>query len=327
MLPFVFLCVAALPLPPGVSPDLFPDAAVRTDAEVQLAGIAALYPGRILHKPPRVNDAANAGRPPRISDLPRNTTYLRIYDLGAAKTLQSLSDALAKYPAVILDLRYVYADEKSSEAFAAVLSRAGLASAPLHGLGTMPEPDPLPGPGDTESGRSPPVVLAMVNGETAGPLEAWLEVFQEKESVMSVGTPTAGQPGLYRQYIGFPDYYIIEGELQPESGSIVGTGLKPRFLVDVTPEQNYLAYQRVERGLVDVTSMLRYDRPGAAAPTASGAATAAPAATTTVEAADPVLQRAVDVVAALQVLGRVPSSSNTGAAKAPATATSSPVER
>ncbi len=326
MLPFVFLCVAAVPLPPGVSPDLFPGAADVPTAEVQLAGIAALYPGHILHAPPLANDPANTGRAPLISDLPRNTTYLRIYDLGAAHTLQSLSDALAKYPAVILDLRYVVADEKAAAAFAQVLSRAGLASAPLHGLGEMPEPDALPGPGVQDANHTPPVVLAMVNGKTAGPLEAWLEVFQEKESMLAVGTTTAGQPGIYDKYLGFPDYYIIKGELQPESGSLVGIGLKPRFLVEVTPEQNYLAYTSVERGTVDIASMLRHDRTTAVA-TPAGTGAAATTTTTTVEAADPVLQRAVDVVAALQVLGRVPSSTTTGAAKAPANATSSPVER
>lgn len=344
MFSLVFLAVAALPLPADISSDLFPGGNQKTSPEIELAGMMALYPERILHGQPRVNDPANKDRQPRIVELRRDVTYyMRIYDLGAA--LPEIAAYLAK-PGLILDLRYVTADAKSSEAFADLLSKAGLPSAPLHGIGAMREPEPPPGPATTDKDHSPPVVLAMVNGQTSGPLEAWLEVFQEKESVLAVGTTTEGQPATYREFKGQPGYSIIDGELRPESGSLVGLGLKPRFLVEVTPQESDVAYFIVEHGTVDIVNMLRQERTVAAATVTPAATGGAPAnngntngptsplstpaipQTTTViaEARDPVLQRAVDVVAALQVLGRLPSSKDTGGAKPPAAAGTAPAK-
>lgn len=323
MLALTLIALAALPLPPETNPELFPGAEQYSAAEVELAGMMALFPGHILHGPPRANDPANTGRPPKMAQLPRDVYYLRIYDLAASlpQIEQCLNQQL-----VILDFRYVTADAASSEAFAGLLAKAGLASAPLQGIGTIKEPEPLPAPKTENKDHSPPVVLALVNGQTSGPLEAWLEVFQEKESVLAVGQPTAGQPGKYEKYDSQPGYYIITGELRPESGSLTGVGVKPRFLVEVTPQQNDVAYFTVERGTVDISNMLRHERTAttAAPAAATGNATSAPPATqsvtVTTEATDLVLQRAVDVVAALQVLGRVPASKDAGAAK-PASAT------
>ncbi len=325
MLAFAFMALAALPLPPETNPDLFPGADQYSAAEVELAGMMALYPGHILHGPPRDNDPANTTRPPKMAQLPREVYYLRIYDLGASLTqiAQCLNQQL-----VILDFRYVTADAAASEAFAGLLAKAGLASAPVHGIGSIKEPEPLPPAKAEDKDHPPPVVLALVNGQTSGPLEAWLEAFQEKESVLAVGAPTAGQPGKYDKYDGQPGYFIITGELRPESGSLTGVGLKPRFLVDVTPQQNDVAYFTVERGTVDVSTMLRRERTTTtAAPAATGNTTTAPATqsvTVTTEASDLVLQRAVDVVAALQVLGRVPASKDAGAAKPAGTPSATP---
>lgn len=341
MLFLVFLAVSALPLPAGVDSDLFPGAADKTSAEVELAGIMSLYPGHILHGPANKVDPANIGRPPRIVELRRDVIYyMRIYDLNAA--LSEIATYLSK-PGLILDLRYVTADAKSSEALAVILHKAGLPSTPVHGVGVISDPEPMPAIATGEKEHTPPVVLAMVNRQTSGPLEAWLMAFQEKEGVLAVGTPTAGQPATYTGYTDQPGYFIINGELRPESGSLVGTGLIPRFLVDVTPQQNDVAYFSVEHGTVDILNMLRQERTvtttTVAAPTTSGNTTpvstpssqTAPVSTqqsTTIvtEARDPVLQRAVDVVAALQVLGRLPSSKDTGGAKPPATAGAAPAK-
>jgi len=329
MLPLVFLCVTALPLPPNVNAELFPGADGHSATDAEVAGVAALYPGRVLHTPPRINDPANAGRAPKTTDLltPHEVTYIRIYDLEAS--INEIAKNLKK-PALILDFRYVVADEVASRKLAEALNKAGLDSAPVHGVGAMLEPEPLSAVSATDKDHPKPVVLAIVNRLTAGPLEAWLEAFQEKESVQAVGEPTAGQPAIFRTYDGHPDYFIIQGELRPESGSIVGTGLQPRFSVETTLEQNYLAYSRVERGTVDVANMLRHEHTAVAA-TASGTSAGILAqqqsAAAAMEAGDPVLQRAVDVVAALQVLGRLPSSKDTGPAKVPATTSATPVQR
>jgi hypothetical protein len=156
--------------------------------------------------------------------------------------------------------------------------------------------------------------------------------------VLAVGTTTAGQPATYTDYPGQPGYFVIDGELRPESGSIVGIGVKPHFVVDVSPQQNDVAYFSVERGTMDIVNMLRQERTVTAAPAANAATGAgntnnqtppsnAPTPTTVViEARDPVLQRAVDVVAALQVLGRLPSSKDANGVKPPANAGAPPAK-
>jgi hypothetical protein len=335
----VFLAAALLALPPGVDPTLLPGADTRDPDEIELAGLAALYPGSILHHPPQDLQVANLGRFPKSVELLRNALniyYVRVYDLKSSKS--QLADALASNPLLIIDFRYVVAEAPDAEDFADALARAGLASGPVHAVGagsSIHEPADLPAPVNPD--KPAPLVLVLVNGQTAGPLEAWLAAFQEKESVLAVGRPTAGQPGVYQPAPGHQDYYIISGELQPESGSVAGTGLLPRFEVDVTPEQNKLAYDRVESG-TDVSAMLRRDHVTAAAAAnaqtpapangtaAPGTTPASPAAAS--DAGDPVLQRAVDVVAALQVLGRVPSLKPANASKAadaaPAGASSGP---
>jgi len=317
------LAAALLALPPGVDPALFPGADTRDPVEIELAGLSELYPGGVLHKPPQQLQVANLGRLPKSVELPRNVYYMRVYDLKVSKT--QLADALANNALLIVDFRYVYAEAPDAEDIADTLAKAGLTSVPVHGLGTLHEPADLPAPSNGD--KTPPLVLVLVNGQTAGTLETWLAAFQEKESVLAVGTPTAGQPGSYHPAPGHPDYFLLDGELQPESGSVAGVGLQPRFVVEVTPEQNKLAYDRVESG-TDVSAMLRRDRvmaaaaaivPSPASGTAPPATTPTPStspATPAVEAGDLVLQRAVDVVAALQILGRVPSLKPAGASKA-----------
>jgi len=319
-MPFHALVAAALlaALPPGVDPALFPGADTRDPVEIQLAGLAQLYPGHILLKPQQDLKVGSLGRLPYEVTLRRgnsDVTYLRIYDLkvSKAKLVESLNN-----PVVIIDLRYVFADVTDSKDFADALAKAGLASESVHNAGNFANPTDLPAPSAPD--KVVPLVLVIVNGETAGPLEAWLAAFQSKQSILAVGMPTAGQPGEYKQATDHDGFYILQGELQPESGSIAGTGLKPAFPVAVTPEQDYLAYQRFENNPSDASAMLRHEKTSSAvapAPVQSSATAAANStttsqsqstqtATTTDEPGDPVLQHAMDVIAALQVLNRVP---------------------
>jgi hypothetical protein len=314
-LPSLFLAAALFALPPDVDPALFPGLATHSDADLQLAGLSVLYPGRVLSAPPLTPNPGDAGRAPLSLELPHQLPYLRVYDLAAAQP--KLAALLAAHPALILDLRYVVANVPAAEAFAGTLARAGLPAAPLHALGDFPAPAPLPA---ASAKTAPPLILALVNRQTAGPLEAWLAVFQTGQDLLTVGSPTAGQPSLYHPTSSTPPLYIITGELQPASGSIIGAGLAPRFPVEVTPEQNYRAYAELERGL-DLTALLRSNRPVAPSPATN---TPGPPPTPKEDdATDPVLQRAVDVVAALQLLGRVPSLPTPSSTPVPST--SSPV--
>jgi hypothetical protein len=292
--------------------------------QVELAGLASLYPGRILPAAPHAMDDLDKGREPMLADsLSRNLNYLRVYDLGVA--LPQIAKLLKDKPALILDLRFMWADAKDAEAFADVLAQAGLESTPVHGVGGgIPEPVKIPSR-DVNDTSPVPVVLALVNGLTSGPIEAWLAAFQETDSLPLVGTPTAGQPAHYNPIENDPGYYMIDGELRPASGSLLGKGVAPHFVVAVTPQQSYDAYFFVERG-GDIKTLLRHDTAAAPAPApAKPASTAAPApipqSVPIEEISDPALQRAVDVVAALQVLGRLPSST---APAASARATTAP---
>lgn len=310
MFPALLLATALLALPPGVDPTLFPDVDKLPAGEIELAGLASLYPGRILHEAPQSLDEHDKGRAPMHYDsLPRNLDYLRVYDLGVA--LPQITKLLNDKPALILDLRFLRTDANDAAGLAGVLSQAGLEHAAIHSEGeAIFEPGKLPAH-DPKDTRPAPVVLVLVNGLTSGPVEAWLAAFQEKDGVLLVGTPTAGQPAHYKAMEGHPGYYIIDGELLPASGSLVGLGVKPRFQVDVTPEQSYDAYYFVERG-GDIKTLLQHDATTTTASAPAKPATAAsapiPQSVPVEEISDPVLQRAVDVVAALQVLNRLPSS-------------------
>jgi hypothetical protein len=314
MFPPLLLSAVLLALPPGIDPALFPDVDKLPAGEIELAGLASLYQGRILHEAPHTLDDQDKGREPKLYALPRNLNYLRVFDLG--KALPQIGEQLKENPALILDLRFVWADAKDAADFAGVLSQAGLEYDDVHAEGDgLPEPGKLPAP-DPKDTKPAPVVLVLVNGLTAGPLETWLAAFQQKESVLLVGTPTAGQSAHYKPMPDHPGYYIIDGDLLlgPVSSSIslVGKGVQPRFLVDVTPEQSYTAYHFLDNR-DDIATLLRHD---ATTPAPAPAKIATPALSApipqsvpTQEISDPVLQRAVDVVAALQVLGRLPSSS------------------
>jgi hypothetical protein len=316
-----------------VDPALFPDAAARPPSEIELAGLSVLYPGRVLREAPLTGDVGNEGRAPQVwelgrGDQPHWVTLVRIYDLGTAGP--KLGELLTRAN-VILDLRYVSGNATDAESFAGILSKAGLASVPMQAAGALTAPADLPHGTVAEAHPlTAPPILVLTNGKTAGPIEAWLAAFQAKESLLAVGTPTAGQPGVYKAADATSPYYVLAGELQPGARSIAGTGLQPRFPVEVMPEQNFRAYTDVEHGTEPAT-LLRRDTlttqaqiapPGNAAPTAN----VANSQSAKEESGDPVLQRAVDIVAALQLLGRMPASApaTAGAATEPAPRPSAP---
>jgi hypothetical protein len=317
MFPTLILCATLVALPPDVDPAMLPGVAKLAPAEIEYAGLAALYPGAVLHGPPQATNPGNASRNLYPTDLSHNITYARLYDVG--NSTADLAKLLKSNNALILDLRYLAPDAAAAEALATTLRNAGLDCAPVHAVGNIATPAKFTPP-DPAAGHTPPLVLALVNRETAGPLEAWLAAFQDRESVLAVGTPTAGQPGVYQQAEDAPEYYILTGFLQPESGSIVGAGLKPRFPVDVTPEEDYRAWDTLEKDPDEFASLLQHDRsptaptPAPSAASAANATVATPAAAPEDNLIDPVLQRAVDVVAALQLLGRMPASSPPAAA-------------
>ncbi len=207
-------------------------------------------------------------REPLVAELPDGVTYLRVYDLPLA--MPALEEHAGK-TRLVLDLRYQQSQEP--EAFTALIEN----TRPKHPL------------------------IVLVNHRTAGKLEVALENLQSEGKILAVGVPTAGETGSYRPVPGLDGFYVIDTQHLSHTGkSLLGTGFTPRIVVDTAPEEDYLGYQLVERGTpVEQVLQIEYE----AEVTEDGEE---PEDDT--EPADPILQRALDVIVALQVLGKLPPS-------------------
>ena len=102
-----------------------------------------------------------------------------------------------------------------------------------------------------------------------------------------MGETTAVQTGFYKQVEG--PAWLLEGEIRPaDKTSLIGAGFVPRIQVKLTPEQSYTAYHWYEAG-----SPLKQILEGSR----SGENEDEPK-----QSIDPVLERAVEIVTALQIL-------------------------
>lgn len=300
-----FVCLLTLPFAlvaadgeaPRFPPVFFPGLEARTEQDVYLQGLVRLYPGRLLDEEPESLSPA-ASREPLVEELPGKIAYVRVYDL--AKALPAL-EASGAEPALIWDFRYL-ATPVTSEAVAGLtqatrlLGAEGLSAASSGGQGgneALAQSRAAIGP-----------VIVLVNHRTRGGVEAALDALQRAGTVMTVGTRTAGMTGAYRPLEGQSGYWIIEDELLAVGGdSLLGHGLKPKSLVDVTPEADFLGYQLIESGQ-SPEAILRLELPGRQR--APRSEEEGDSVESNQRPADPVLQRAVEIIVALRVLGRLP---------------------
>jgi len=204
---------------------------------------------------------------PVIEKLSRDIVYIRIYDFAT-----DLSDSLAYLtnPALILDLRYVFSAE-TVEYIAA-----------LHALD-----------------RDYPIMV-LLNNKTSGPWEVQLADLQAENKITTIGTATAGNTGIYEKFWDTPTYYKLVAQKLPQNGqSILQTGLIPNISIDVRTDDDYQSYYAINKGY-KVTDMIRFSY--------GDDQQAAPEQHTSGEALlnDKILQRAVDVIVALQILGDLP---------------------
>lgn len=284
------------------SPELFPGLAGKSAEDIRLAGIAALNPGRLVNEAPKVvRPLVAESRKTRAAELPRGGAYLRLYTLDTS----SVRERAGKTPLVV-DCRYLATGPEDRDACLALggaLAGGGLPKLAVRG--DYPAPT-LPSAGVAEPAKAP--VLVIVNRLTSGPLEAVLAALQADGKIFLIGGPTAGETGVFKPLANPAGRWAISGEIFPEGGaSLVGVGVTPKFPVKVSPEEEFLSWQLVERGS-PLAGVLRRDSIGkteSATTPAKDSESGNGKSTAHADATDPALQRAQDVLAALQVLGGV----------------------
>jgi len=269
-----------------VEEQFFPNLEKVTDQELYYKGLAALYPKRVLFEDPQLSPLNDYHSATQVEDLPRQTTYIRIYRLNEAKiVLEShLADA-----ALIIDLRYLRSNLAAVDIFSLLTLENTRLS--LKSRGNIPM-GLLESPNKAEAKRTAPIIV-LVNRETAGPFEAALAELQLSGSIIGIGEPTAGRTGFYQEDpVGI---WTVNGEITASNGeSLIGKGFTPRIQIEIDPTENYLSYNLYEAG----TPIEKLLREGIETVTATSDKPSKNESAHT----DRVLQRGLDTVAALQIL-------------------------
>ena len=276
----------------GVDESLFPGLSTYSDEAIRLHGLAQLYPGRVLFEAPQLTTATESRVATRVEDLPRAIKYIRLYRLDEAKSVLA---AFQAHQALILDFRFLKSERSAIDLFDTFATTGWTEG--LTPLGNVPEQMTDAKLSDSYTLRDAPVIV-LCNRETAGPFEAILHTLQQNGSIIAVGEPTAGRTGFYRKVA--TGAWILNGELRPDSDtSLVGHGFQPRIQIPLTAEQSYLCYHLYEAG-TDIAQLLRQEKRDTDPSDQTPEHTDAPIQT------DEVLQRGVDIIAALQTLQQQP---------------------
>jgi hypothetical protein len=256
--------------------------------------MAALYPGRILlEEPPERPPPMGEGV--RTSRIAGNVHYARLYrPPELSEALGSVSDDAT----LVLDLRYVASASTDATALAGFAAALGedLANL-LEWTGAYPMPAPKrPETAEPFAGRAP--LFVLVNGKTAGPLEAVLDGLQRRNRVLLIGAPTAGRTGAFAPFEGNGlEVLRLVGEIRAAGGSsLIPDGVEPAIAVRADAEDELSAYLSHENGtaLDELYSATLFG--GDADEGGNG------------QPRDATLQRALQVVAALEVLQGLPAS-------------------
>ena len=102
---YTVFCAIAVSTPVnGVELHLFPSLEKYDTEEIQLHGLATLYPGRVLFEHPSLSASCENREPARVEDLPREIKYIRLYRLDGAQAVLKQQRA---HPALIVDFRYL----------------------------------------------------------------------------------------------------------------------------------------------------------------------------------------------------------------------------
>lgn len=284
------------------APEFFPRLEQQNPERVFFEGLVTLYPGRVLNHSPEILRPA-AKREPLVEILPRGIRYVRVYDLE--QSLQILAESTDS-PALIWDFRYLYAPYAVSKSLLTMMAPIGFEPpAKLQKVGHFSDGHSRtsgPGPGPIEPDGATRVnypAIVLVNAQTRGPVEAALDALQRNQAIMTIGTHTAGLTGSYKPAPHVEGFWVIQGEVRASGGpSLLGAGLSPEVSVNVSPEADFVGYQLLETGY-DAADVLKIELPDVD----TGADDEAEEA---LRPGDPVMQRAVEIIIALQVLGKLP---------------------
>ncbi len=275
----------------GLDVELFPSLSQYDDEAIRLHGLATLFPGRVLFEDPQLATTTESRVATRVEDLPRAIKYIRLYRLDEAKAVLAEFQA---HPALILDVRFLKSERAAVDALDAFTT-----SQTLHNLttvGSVPADLIKLSDGSTTQRDTPAIVLC--NRETAGPFEAVLHQLQQTGAIIAVGEATAGRTGFYKKTAH--NAWLLNGELRPDNDtSLVGVGFQPRILLEIDAEENYLSYHLYEAG-TSITQLLRQENH-----TTADSYEKLESENVLIES-DRILQRGVDIIAALQILQQQP---------------------
>lgn len=276
----------------GLDEALFPNLDTHSDEAIRLHGLAQLYPGRVLFEAPQLTTTTESRVATRVEDLPREIKYIRLYRLDEA---QAVLEAFQSHQALILDFRFLKSEGTAIDLFDRFATTGWTQE--LITVGTVPEGLIKTELNDSYTLRDTPVIV-LCNRETAGPFEAVLHTLQENGSIIAVGEPTAGRTGFYES--AEPNAWTLNGEIRPERDiSLVGSGFQPRIQIAINAEQNYLTYHLYEAG-TEISLLLRQANQSNAHSDESHDEPNTPIET------DQILQRGVDIIAALRTLQHQP---------------------
>lgn len=286
------VCAAVACLPAhGQDAALFPSLSDYSDETIRLHGLATVFPGRVLFEEPTLETTSESQVAARVEDLPRAIKYIRLYRLDEAKAVLA---EFHTHPALILDFRFL----KSNDTAVDTLGRFATAEQvkQLATAGAVPSELVISGEASTTPRDTPVIVLC--NRETAGPFEATLHQLQAAGAIIAVGESTAGRTGFYSK--ASAGAWMLCGEVRPDSDtSLVGVGFQPRILLNSDAEENYLSYHLYEAGTT-ITQLLRKEN------VAERNAHEATESDNVLIEPDRILQRGVDIIAALQILQQQP---------------------
>jgi hypothetical protein len=282
----VYAATAVFASAQDIDLSFFPGIEDYSDESIRLHGLAQLYPGRVLFDDPRLEITSASHEAARVDDLPRDIKYIRLYRLD--ETQQVLSE-YKEHPALIVDFRYLKSELAAINLLHAFAQKEWLSELTLSGK--VPEGLINKRTAAPFTQRDKPVVV-LCNRETAGPFEAILDQLQRSGAIIAVGEPSAGRTGFYNKTGS--GAWTLHGEIRPDADtSLVGVGFQPRILIETSAEENYLSYHLYEAG-TPITRLLRDNESKSDSDEAEK--------TLFDNEPDRVLQRGVDIVAALQIL-------------------------
>lgn len=298
-------------------PEFFPGLQEQSDAAVLLAGLRSIYPKRILDHAPR--SEMPEPTPPVVRELGKSGTYIRVLNLQEAlPIIEEHFDS----EVLLLDFRFLAADLESTIDLGAMLSRQSRLEFSL--VGDYPSfgyslEDGVLSVESRSLRSSKPAIFTLSNHLTRGPIEALLDQLKTDGDIISIGTASAGRTAIFHQFPTLPSYYLMTGEIRAQEGnSLVESGFVPQVNVSVTPDNDLIGYSglrksvtidqviqaRVEKLRFDEATLLR--ERGLESSQSSSPATKNDEADEIAEVPlDLILQRAMNIVKALQALGRI----------------------